>query len=298
MTINERINEMKNTLKLEMDTVREDYLTAESKLVSLICDYVTDAEVSCTAYGIGKIVKAEGTLLNNIIVNIVFENTTQRFSLPHIITNAKFVKFVDLDIDSIWNDASELHAEMTASYRELTRTAEQLALEAEKKAQAEKKAEEKYQRLKDKAVKDFDELVTNANKTLSDVDEFYYALGWLTKHVGTISAVLPDYLESSFVKHFGTETCVRVVDSKKKTVNGYSMQWTFGFKATLRKAESLPSIWRQYISSTGKAIANTSFIWDLIDNYGFCFGKKQDVEKIKQSVPSEYIDSFEAGLMA
>jgi hypothetical protein len=175
------------------------------------------------------------------------------------------------------------------------RQAREEAKAAQKKAEEDKKNEEKYERTKAKAIKDF-EALTTTNKPAEVTNEFYYSLGWLAKHVGSVSAKLPDYLTDTFTKHFGTDVEFNAVDSKKRTVNGNSMQWTFGFTANLHKPENMPVYLQQYLSTTGKAIANTSFIWDLVDNYGFQFGKKQDIEKIREHVPTEYISFFEAGL--
>jgi hypothetical protein len=71
-------------------------------------------------------------------------------------------------------------------------------------------------------------------------------------------------------------------------------------KASLRGKDinTIPCILAKHLNSTGKSIVNTSFVWDLLDNYGFQFGKKQDVDKIKSTVPSQFINSFEAGLTA
>ena len=294
----ELINELQNNLDGRTQMVKEAYLATEAQLVDAIGNGVLGKSVSCVKYGNGTIVAFSGDTVEAIIVNIDFAGEIKRFSLNHIMNN-KFVQFVDFDeITDAWLKAFELHTTLTGLYNESESLARQLLIEAEKQAEAEKKAEAKYQKLKEKALRDFDQLAAQSTNILSDVDEFYYALGWMAKHIGSISAALPDYLESSFTKHFGTETNARIVDSKKKTVNGNSMQWTFGFKATLRKPENIPAILSQYISSTGKAIANTSFIWDLVDNYGFQFGKKQDADKIKSTVPTQFIASFEAGLTA
>jgi hypothetical protein len=43
-------------------------------------------------------------------------------------------------------------------------------------------------------------------------------------------------------------------------------------------------------------LTDTSFVWELVDNYGFKFGKTQDLEAVRSCVPSEYISEFELGL--
>lgn len=297
MTYFETMTEMQNNINADELLAREAYYETEQKLVTAIGEYILGAEVDCKALGSGKITSFFGIAVDNMFVEIAFEDgTTGKYSLNHIMNN----KFIDItsisEINEVWNSTFEVHTTLTSVYNESMRVLQQMQIEADKKAKAEKKAEEKYQKQKEKAIQDFDTLVQQADKTLSTDEEFYYALGWLTKHIGSVSAALPDYLESAFTKHFGTETNARIVDSKKRTCNGNSMQWTFGFKATLRKPENIPSILTQYLSTTGKAIANTSFIWDLVDNYGFKFGKKQNIDEIKQTIPNRYMASFEAGL--
>ena len=140
--------------------------------------------------------------------------------------------------------------------------------------------------------------MVNKPVDVGSTDDFYYTLGWLAKHIGTLSATMPDYLESAFIAHFGSTVPVTVVDSTKKTSNGNAMQWTFAFKATLRNPDNVPTYLDPYLSTSKKAIANTAFIWDLVESCGFTFGKKQDIDNIKSKVPAQYISSFESGLSA
>lgn len=297
MTTYERINEIKNTT-IEQQTVREDYLNLESELINQVGEFMIGAEVECSAYGSGKVTAYEGERLNNMIIDVAFAEVAKQFSLQLTMAN-NFVKFVRADeIRELWDLASEVHTKLTAEFNALERANEQAKKEAAKKAEAEKKAEAKYQRLKEKSIKDFDELVNQAKASLSDVDEFYYALGWLAKHAGTVSAALPDYLEDAFTKYFGTETGCRIVDSKHRGPAGWQAQWSWSFKVTLKKFDSVPCLLTKYLNPAGKAITNTSFIWDLIDNYGFQFGKKQDVDKIREIVPTQYINFFETGYTA
>jgi hypothetical protein len=175
------------------------------------------------------------------------------------------------------------------------RQAREEAEAASKKAIADKKAEEAYQKAKNKAIKDF-ETLADAVVPRSTVDEFYYSLGYIAKHAGTVSAALPDYLEDAFKKYFGSEAPCRIVDSKKKGPAGYTSQWTWSFGISLKKPETVPAFLQDKLNPAGKSITDTSFVWDLVDNYGFQFGKKQDIEKIRSHVPAQHISFFEAGL--
>lgn len=298
----EVLETLRDKLNDEAAFTKEAYLTAEAQLVSSFGDYIMNADVTCTAYGEGKVTAYSGDTFDAMIIDIVFDESVKRFSLLHIMTMAgnpkAFVKFIDEESVNVWSAAWTVHTELTTTYKEYEATAKQLAIEAEKKAAAEKKAEEKYLRLKDKAIKDFEALQNRAKETITQADEFYYALGWLAKHAGTVTAALPDYLADAFAKCFGAETPCRVVDSKHRGPAGWQSQWSWSFKVTLKKAENIPAILTSYLNNTGKAIANTAFVWDLVDDYGFQFGKKQDVEKIKQTIPTQYMSMFEAGLTA
>lgn len=288
---------------LELDTAKADYTNAENALTSIIGDYVVGTTFNHNKYGIGTITnyRNNGTL-DCLIVDIDFAGTVKAFSLSFILSRLAGCA----DIENIWNTAFAIHTELTAKYNDLNKQAKQIAEEAEKKAAEaeklaakEKKAAERLQALKDKNIKNFESLVAKSKITYA-TGEFYYNLGWLAKNIGTISAALPDYLLSYFEKHFGTNANPTVVDSKKRTVNGHPMQWTFSMKASLRKnaADNIPAFLKQYLNSTGTSLANTSFIWDLVDNYGFKFGKKQNLEQIKSNIPAHCLEQFENGFAA
>lgn len=301
-TTYETIKNLVEACELQQDTFIEEYKRTEAKMTETLSTYLQNAKVESKLNGEGTITNIEGDNIEKLLVIITFaDGSVKRFSLNHIITTPRFIRLIDEDIIDTYNNVFELHTNLTRAKREFDLTAGQIQKEAQKKAEAEKKAEEKYQKLKEKSIRDFDDLVRQANKTLSAVDEFYYSLGWLATHVGTISAAIPDYLQASFESHFGMDANPYVVDSRKRTRGGFAYQWTVGMKATFKSKylETVPRYLQTYLSSTGKAIiANTPFIWDLIDNYGFKFGKKQDIDKITSKIPAQYIASFEAGLTA
>ena len=293
------INEMKNGIDAEKMT-KENYLESEAKLVEAMSTYVIGTEVAGKLYGTGKITKAEGATLENLIVEVTFAECTKRYSLMHILTNTRFVKLVDsIDIENVWSLAFELHTDLTTAYRSYEQSARLLAIEAEKKVEADKKAEEKYQRLRTKAIKDFDELI-NKPTIQSETNDFYFALGWLAKHIGSMTAILPDYLGSAFERHFGIETPKTLVDSRAKTSGGYAKQWSWEFKCSIKKLKDtvVPACIQNVTTDFSKGIHNTAFLWDLIDNYGFQFGKEQDIDKIAETIPAKYMSSFNQGLIA
>ena len=181
--------------------------------------------------------------------------------------------------------------------READRLAYKQAKEAEKKAAEDRKAEERYESTKAKAIKDFEALAKSVMPK-SAADEFYYSLGWLAKHIGVVTAKLPDYLGSAFEKHFGTEAPKTLVDGRAKTIGGHAKQWSWEFVASVKKLKdtTVPTYLQGTTTDISKGIHNTSFVWDLVDNYGFKFGKTQDIDQIRSHVPADKLSFFEAGL--
>lgn len=299
MTTYERLETIKTT-ELTLDTAHDTYNKAEAELVGLVGDYAMGAEVRGTTLGFGHIVNFYGTTLDGIIVEIEFADTVKKFSLKHILENQNFVTLVDtFEIGIIWNEAMSIHKELTKQFKELDKLDKQLKEEAAKKAEEERKAEEKYQKARDKALKDFDEQ-SQVVVPKSTTNNFYYALGWLAKHIGSMTAILPDYLGSAFEKRFGKDTPKTLVDSRAKTSGGYAKQWSWEFKCTIKKLKetTVPAAIKDVTTDFSKGIHNTAFLWNLVDNYGFQFAPKQDVEKIKACIPSEHLEFFEAGFAA
>lgn len=276
---------------------KETFCKMEAQLVEGFAPNVVGQEVSCISYGEGTVTAVSGKTLDSAIMEITFGETVKRFSLQHVMTN-KFIQFVNAEaVADLWATAFESHTSLVTAYQESDKACRQLQAEAEKKAKADKKAEENYQRIKESSIKNFEELTT---KTFvhSDDEAFYYSLGWLASHVGNLSAALPDYLADAFTKYFGAETPCRVVDSKKRSPAGWQAQWSWSFRAAFKKTDDIPSTLTQYLNPAGNAVTNTSFLWNLVANYGFKFGKKQDVEAIAKTIPAKYIDAFNEGLEA
>lgn len=296
MTIYEQITEIKNNTVLNLENYQEAYTKAELDLTALIGPKTFSLEFNHPKYGLGKILsyRSEGTL-DCLVVDIEFGLGIKQFSLAPIldrITN-------NTEIKEIWNEAYSVHTELKAKYIELDNTTKQLQREAELKAEEERKFTEKYEARKEKALKEFDEL-SKQNKSKCGTGEFYYALGWLAKNVGAIRVALPDYLLNSFERHFGTDCDPYVVDSKKRTSGGFAFQWSIGMSASIPKKaqDSIPAVFLDYLNPNGTALTSTSFVWDLVDNYGFSFGKEQDLDKIKDNIPTHCIMAFENGLAA
>lgn len=157
------------------------------------------------------------------------------------------------------------------------------------------KEEQKFQRRIDKALKKLDTLKPeDTSKLFNEPQTLYEVIGWMAKHATGVRAAMPDYMEKWFVGRFG-DVDRYVVNSKKKTSGGFDYQWGLGLKITFDKA--VAGILEQRATSQNKkVIDNVAFVWDLIENYGFQFGKTQDIEKIRLEVPKQYVSDFEKGL--
>ena len=285
-----------------------DYTTAEdlrnainTELAALAYPYTVNHRI----YGEGQLTEVNAPSIgNSLFATIDFAAGTKKFALDtaltgNLLTMPEILTDILVEAQTIFKaDFIERETEK----RTIERKAREEAEAAKKKTEADKKAEQQLQKAKASALAEFDELASQT-RPVSDSDCFYYSLGWLTAHVGTVKAAIPDYLQSVYENHFGTDTKPYVYDSTKRTSGGYRYQWNLGITARLHKKglTEAPSPINEYISEAshgGVVIAKTSFLWDLIDNYGFQFGKAQDLEKIRSCVPTDYIEFFEAGLIA
>lgn len=248
-------------------------------------------------YGEGQLTFVKAPLTGgSLYATIDFAVGTKTISLDMVFAN-NLLELPEILFDILVETQTIYKAdfiEREEAQRLADRQAREEAKAAAKKAEEDKKNEEKYQRTVAKAVKDFTARA-QAERTVSTVDEFYYSLGWLTKHAGTVTAALPDYLENSFLGHFGNVPR-RVVDSKHRGPAGWQAQWSWSFTIALKKPDLIPAFLAGKLNPSKKAVSDTSFVWDLVDNYGFQFGKTQDVEKIRSHVPASCLASFEAGL--
>lgn len=230
-----------------------------------------------------------------ILADVAFSDETKKLALNILLKNG-LVQIDDYDsfevlknfISSLTDLQTEVHNvqyDRTSAKHEADRQAKELA-----------KQEAKRLTHREKSIQEF-ERMTRVDRGICASGEFYYNLGWLAKNVGTISVSLPDYLLPYFENHFGTEAKPTVVDSNKRTVNGHPMQWTFSMKASLLKnsLSTIPAFLKQYLSSAGNSLTYTELIWDIVENYGFKFGKTQDLEKIRESIPAHCLEYFEKG---
>jgi hypothetical protein len=249
-------------------------------------------------YGEGQLTFVKAPLTGgSLYATIDFTAGVKTLALDVVLAN-NLLEMPEILLDTLLELQTTFKAdfiEREQAQRLADRQAREQAREAAKKAAEDKKNEEAYERTKARAIKDF-EARAQAERVLNTADEFYYTLGWLAKHAGTVAAVLPDYLENAFTKHFGAEAPHRVVDSKHRGPAGWQAQWSWSFTISIKKPDLIPALLSDKLNPSQKAVSDTSFVWDLVENYGFQFGPKQDIDKIRSHVPADCLASFEAGL--
>jgi hypothetical protein len=219
----------------------------------------------------------------DIFVSIKFPACLKRFSLSFLFNKGH----LELDepetlfeVLETYNESLKVHDDELRELKKQADLKRQQELDEKKKAEAEEKRRAK---------------IANQIKALKPeaLTTDYQLLGWMAKNVSCISATVPSDLEPWFIKNFGSVKHT-VVDSDAKTSGGHSMKYSISFKASF-KAE-LPEVLQSKTGVKKKVIDSVAFIWDLIENHGFNFGKSQDLESIKKTVPTTYLSEFETGI--
>lgn len=291
------------TYELTITSTGEDFFNARKQLIDEFRQQVTNAEVIADRFNprAARIVECYNTCNSPeaIIVSVQFTDTDEikKYGIGAAL-NCGGLKFVDESLKALYDECKETydnikHIEYLAA-QELQRIQkEEQKLEKQRKAN-----EKKMEAMKASAEKEFNSLLDNAGKKATTAaDDFYWTLGWLAAHVGTITAKMPDFLENSFVKYFG-DVEHTTVDSTKVGPSGFTSQWRLSMEASLVKAKEIPATLSAYLNPAGKKLSKTSFVWSLVDDYGFKFGKKQDTLDIMRCVPIEYVPVFNEGLKA
>lgn len=256
-------------------------------------------------YGEGTVTKVEVADVDeddresNLIVMVAFGAEVKSFLLKAAI-NAGAIEFKK-EILTKFNKALENLQHVINGRSEDADAAIQEALaeeikikEAEELEIKKQKAELKARARQAKAIKKLKLLKPeNTRKLFNSPVSHYEAIGWMVKHCTSVRAAMPDWMEQQFISMFG-DVDRYVVDSKKKTSGGFDYQWGLGLKITFDKEVS-GVLEQRATSKNKKVIDNVAFIWDLVENYGFKFGKKQDIDKIIDEVPGQYLEDFKKG---
>jgi hypothetical protein len=289
-----------------MIKAEDDYKAIQSEIITNCKAKLLDAEVTNNNFGSGRITDVYGMSVDLMMITVMFDSIGEKKYAISLALKSGTIRFTNPALNSVYAESMEVYTNATAAHKALMETLEAVAAEeaaaeeARKKDELKaKKAEERYEATKARMLQSFEDMANNNNMVkVNYSDDFFYVLGWLAKHVGTVSAALPDYLAKPFAKYFGADTPCRVVDSKKRGPAGWQSQWSWSFTASLPRAKDIPQMLTTYMNDAQTKISNTSFIWDLVHNYGFKFGKKQDLNSILENVPDCFKTSFDEGYCA
>lgn len=263
----------------------------ESELIAIIG---ANKAIRHTLYGAGTVQSVRATLSEHLdmFITIDFETVgiktfNYSFLIDHNFVEASddvknfFIKYKEV-CGKFWEAAC---AEKAAKFQ-AARLAAEAEAEAKKRA---KKEEEITKRFNNELVK-----VKSMGK-VEYFNNFFVALGWLAKHGKNLVAAMPDIIEPWFVSQFG-DIKRTVVDSKKRTVNGFPMQWALSFALAVDDDTTMPAELFQYKSAQKNKIANTEFLYTLLSDYGFKTGvKTQDLEAIRATIPASDLEAFDFG---
>lgn len=276
----------------DFETMRVEYNKKLEQLAGM--------EVDQKTYGKGIIVSA--TLGTTEYVGIV--GVDVGLSILGIIEFADCKKQFDLSIalsksmtisnpDLFASLQAELDGLKEVRVAELKVKQEALIKEQEEKLAEEKRLKEqiKFEKHKRDTLQKFKAL--RPEKTSFIPTTYYETLGWIAKHLNSIKPAMPDWMESAFVATFG-DVNRTVVDSKKRTTGGFPMQWGLSCKMSFN-TEVVGPLELKATSQNKKVIDNVALVYDLVDNCGFQFGSTQDLDKILETVPAQYLEDFRRG---
>ena len=284
-------------MKDYLNLFNNDYSEAKKELLKDLNESIRGAKVNSSKYGLGYIVAARDDVTNpaeehDYQVEIDFSGATKTFCLMFAIKRGAITlegTLLDLlkeymsSFKAILEERSrqlKIEAEKQAEeHRKLEefRAAQKAALE---KLEKEKKEAEKFEKRKAEAIKKFSDLCRQAKMSKAPVDDEDFIIGWLAKHVTRISAEIPDFLERYFVAHFGANAPKTVVNTSMKSSGGFTKKWSLSCQVHVDDLATMPPA-LQTVFKKSKTANSTSFALKLIYDYGFNFGKEQDISQIK-----------------
>ena len=263
---------------------------------------IIDKKLINPAGKVGTISTAEVNNEGRLIVTVQFSDRTAKYDLE-VAFNNNFLKMKEDDqvvsyvnnlLTSLKDEQqrikSEREAKRVEAYNELKQKEE-----AEKQAMKEKKMAESAERARRATIKKFEEMYTADYDVSNESKDYYFTIGWFAAHIGAITAKLPDYLDGMFSVYFGSDAPRTLIDSNKTTTGGFKTQWSYSFTANIKNKENIPAAVYPYLNEAGVKLTDTSFIWKLIEAHNFKFGKIQNVESIKETVPASMLEYFNEG---
>lgn len=267
-------------------------------LATVNSETLTDISATHKVYGIGKVTKIRcGENLGKPELFLTFEAESGKNTVfaYQIVINLGLLQFDETDFETLNNLFAE-YAENWVKFDENRKAELKAAREAKKEAELKAKQEaEAAKKLKATLAKLEGMSPEDLTKVCGNPVTEYETVGWLAKHVTSIKPSMPAEARDWFEKHFGKVECAKIYEAGAQTSGKNPMKYTLSIDGSFNS--ELPKTLNRYISGTNlKHISSVEFFWTLIDKYGFQFGKKQNIDSIRKSVPDTYIDDFDRGL--
>lgn len=280
-----------------LDLFNKDTIKARKELIKDLDESFRGVKVSSSNYGVGYIVSVKDYIINfnddvDFKADIDFNGTIRTFCL-YIAVEKNAITLEETFSDLLKEYLSSLETIFEERDRQFRVEAEKQALERKKleeeraarkeaieKAKKEKEEAEKLEKRKANAKQKFIDLCREAKKRGLTVDDEDIVIGWLAKHVTRISAEIPDFLESQFVANFGANAQKSVVSTAVKSSGGFTKKWSLSSTIHVDDLSTMPPVLKERFKDK-KQINDVKFALNLIYNYGFTFGKTQDLDQIK-----------------
>lgn len=290
-----------NLTKETLDATLEEVLNDLNEMLK-------DKPINTVKYGSGKIeeVKELTFSLTSIPQNelmVVVQLVCETGNLVFYLNIGLRSHAIDLgeELTAAFFEYSPILIELAKLKKEAEKEALKLKYEKAEKERAEKLAAEKTAKEEVKFLAKQKKVIEELDRAIGQKkiaqEDFYTDLGWITKNIGTINAQIPDFAESWFVRHFGADAPKNVIDSKKKTSGGFAMKWKPSFSISFKNIKTAPVSIQKKLTGKSK-INDTEFVFNLIENYNFKFGKVQNVDAIIEALPADKVDKFKLGLVA
>ena len=299
-------------MKDYLNLFNNNYNEAKKDLLKDLNESIRGAKINSSSYGLGYIVAVRDDVTNpakehDYKVDIDFNGATKTFCLMFAIEKGAITLESTL-LDLLKEYISSFQAILEERSRQFKIEAEKQAEEHRKleelraaqkaeleKKEKEKKEAEKFEKRKADAIKKFSDLCRQAKMSKAPVDDEDFIIGWLAKHVTRISAEIPDFLEKYFVAQFGANAQKTVVNTSMKSSGGFTKKWSLSCQVHVDDLATMPPA-LQEVFKKSKTVNSTSFALKLIYDYGFNFGKEQDVSQIKSM--SSDLKAFDLGYSA
>lgn len=296
-------------MKTYEDVNRENYQEVLEEIKNELNETFIGEKVKSPKYGEGTIKEINDIVFYGkhadvpigIAAQVAFEEEIRSFYI-NLAIKTNFIVLYNVELKDVIKDAMvELEKVADVQYQvhleEIEKELEvrKIVKEAELATKKEYEARQKLQKKQEKILNDLNKI---KRKSVSVENTFYNDLGWIAGHVGSISAQIPDYLENWFDNRFGKTSSKTVINSLRKTSGGFAMKWNPSFTISFKKVkdEEIPA--SLYSQIKRNKINNVGFVFDLIENYGFTFGKTQNIDEIRKCIPTSHIEQFELGLKA